>query len=45
MEQPEFEKKSFLHHMKITGAKEQLVMFPGDSLPCIVNLNGFALDG
>lgn len=36
---------SYMHHMKITGAKKQLVMYPGDSLPCIVNINGFALDG
>lgn len=33
---------SYLHDMNMKGAKKQLVMHPGDSLPCIVSINGFS---
>lgn len=32
---------SYLHEMNITGDKKQLVMRPGESLPCFVSIDGF----
>jgi len=33
---------SYLHDMNMKGAKKQLVRHPGDSLPCLVSINGFS---